>query len=77
MEMDDLLVRIEEGKSGAPVAVARLAHGPRIDQISRIGFQLQRNRFRLADGSIFRTEAVGGRVVDEKSSLQMRVPKKS
>ena len=77
MEVDDLRVGIEQRKRSAPVAVARLPHRPGIDQISRMRFQLQRHRFRLPRRLVFRAEAIGRRVVHEKSALQMRVTEKS
>ncbi len=77
MKVDDLRVGVEQRESGSPIAIAGLADGAGIDQISRVRLQVQRDRFSLADSAVFRTEAVSGRVVDEKPTLQMRVSKKS
>ena len=77
MEVNDLRVRIEQGKRGAPVAVARLAHRPWIDQIPRRRLQLQRHRFRLAHRAVFRTESIRRRTVRKESPLQVCVSKES
>ena len=63
MEVHDLRVGVEQSEGGAPVAIAGLSDGTGIDQISRRRLQLQRDRFGLTDGAIFRTEAVGRRSV--------------
>ena len=34
VEVDDLGIRIEQGKGGAPIAIARLADGAGIDQVT-------------------------------------------
>src|SRR5208283_103081 len=77
VEMNDLRVGVEQGESGAPVAVARLADRARIDQVTCGSPELEGDGLGLADGAILRAETVGARAVDEKSALQMGVPKKS
>jgi hypothetical protein len=76
MEVNHLFVGVEDGESGTPVAVARLADRPWVDQISRRRFQVQRNGFGLADGSIFGTKSIGRGAVGKESALQVRVTEK-
>src|SRR4029077_11945170 len=59
------------------VSVARLSYRSRIDQIARVGLQVQRHRLCLSHSAIFRTESVGRRAIGEESALQMRVAEES
>ncbi len=69
--MDYLRFGIEQGESGAPVAVTWLADGAGIDHVTRVRLQLQRDRLGLSDGAVFGTETVGAGTVGEESTLQV------
>jgi len=71
VEVDDLGSGVEQGEGGSPIAVAGLADRAGIDHVTSGGFQLKRDRFGLADGAVFGTEAVGAGAIGEEPSLQV------
>src|SRR5208282_805638 len=76
VKVDDLGIRVKQGEGSAPVSVAGLSDGARIDHVARGGFHLQGNGLGFAYGAIFGTEAVGARTVGEESALQVGVAEK-
>ncbi len=71
MKVDDLSISVEQCEGRAPIAVARLAHRPGIDQISSARFQLQGDRLGLSNGAVFGAEAIGTVAVGEEPALQV------
>src|ERR1700692_4114287 len=77
MKVDDLPFRIEQYERSAPVAVARLPYRSGINQVTSLRLQLQWHRLSPSHGPVFRAETISAVTVGKKSSLQMRVAKKS